>query len=373
VSKKLIGFIIAASALILLAVLAYTSLEVRPRTFSRPPSREVLVNNFFALETWLRRTGHPVRFIKRGDPYRIIEAPEKTVFLQASAFDWENAGEPLKNWIAAGGFLLVSLEPPPYEDADLAAFLEGFGISPAFFDGFPDDTGEGDGETAGHKEEPPPEPAPDFDPALWFSLPEEPAAPAFIIKGGEGLIRLAGIPLGAGAAVFIGTPRFMENDYLEREANARLAWELTGARTGGDTPGVLFIRGRRQVKSLFGRLADRGNFLPLGVSLLILITTGFWMVIPPFGLLFQEKKASGRPIRDRLLAEIRFLKKYRALETYPEVYIREIKRKLRGRETGAELEAVENALKKALKTKGALPYKDLILTLQKLETIMERL
>jgi hypothetical protein len=369
VSKKITGFIIAAAALILLAVLAYINLEIRPRTFFRPPSREVLVNNFFALETWLRRTGHPVRFIGRGDPSRIMGAPEKTVFVQASAFDWENAGEPLNNWIAAGGFLMVSLEPPPYEDAALAAFLEGFGIRPAFFDGAPGDAGEGDGETAGYSEEPPAEPAPDFDPALWFSLREETAASAFIIQDGSGRIRLAGVPRGAGAAVFIGAPRFMENDYLEREVNARLAWELTGARTGDDTPGVLFIRGRRQAKSLFGKLADRGNFLPLGLSLLILITAGFWMVIPSFGLLLQEKTVSSRPIRERLWAEIRFLKKYRALETYLTVYMRELQRKLRFRAAESELEAIENTLK----TKGPLPYKDLILTLQKLETMMERL
>jgi hypothetical protein len=364
-AKKTSGFVIAAAALFLFAVLVYTNVEIYPQIVFRPPSREVLVNNFFALEKWLARTGRPVRFVRRGNPSRITGAPEKTVFVQASVFDWKNAGKPLKNWIAAGGFLLVSLEPPPYEDADLAAFLEGFGIGPALFDGPLGDTGPGD--DTGGTEEPPLETVPDFDPALAFSLSEEAAASGFTIADGERMIRLAGIPLGAGAAVFIGEPRFMQNDYLEREVNARLAWALTGARTRDDKPGVLFIRGRRQVKSLFGKLVDRGNLLPLGVSILILIIAGFWMVIPPFGLLLQEKEVSSRPIRERFWAEIRFLKKHRALDTYVTVYIREIKRRLRGRDAGPELETIENALK----TKRVLPYKDLILTLQKLGAMMD--
>jgi hypothetical protein len=389
--KKIAAFVFALAALLLLAALASATLEIRPRQVFVPPSREALVNNFFALEKWLARTGHPVRFLRRGGPAQITGAPEKAVFVQASAFDWEDAEEPLKNWAAAGGFLLVSLDLSG--DDYLETFLANLGIgfeTPAAdtagaedtavlsadntADNTDDNTDDLGGETGGGEavepaDEPPPEGVPDFDQTVRFTVSEETAASAFTLKERGDIIRLVRIPLGAGAAAFIGGPRFMGNDYLEREANARLAWDVTGARTGGDNPGLLFIRGRRQAKSLFGKLAERGNFLPLGVSALVLIIIGFWMAIPPFGLLFQEKKLSSRPVRERFLAEIRFLKKYRALETYPEAYILEIRRKLRGREEEPELEAIE----RALKTKGPLPYKDLIQSLQKLKTMMERL
>jgi hypothetical protein len=369
VTKKILIFVIAAAGLALLAALAYTSLEIVPRQIFRPPSREVLVNDFFALEKWLAKTGRPVRFIRRGDFSRILSAPEKTVFIQASVFDWEDAGEPLKKWIGEGGFLLVSVDTSPDEDEALAAFLSGFGVQAGIIDrSLADDAGEENNDA-----DPPREDLPDFDGTMRFSLAAAPEIPAdtsiVTVPEAGGAIRLIGIPLGAGAIAFIGLPHFMRNDYLEQEVNARLAWELTGAQTGPDSPGLLFIRGRRQVKSLFGKLADRGNFLPLGLSALILIIIGFWMVIPPFGLLFQEKTISGRPIGERFLAEIRFLKKYRALDTYIEVYIHDIKRKLRGREAVPELERIETALN----TAGALSDTDIVHALQKLGTMMERL
>jgi hypothetical protein len=375
-TKKIAGFATAVAALLLLAALAYTNLEIRRETVFRPPSRRALVNDFFALEQWLIRTGHPLRFISRGDISRVLSASEKTLFIQAPAFDWEDAGEPLKNWIREGGFLVVSLELPLHEDENLETFLMSFGADAEIFDvsgaGSGADTGGitgENGEDSEYDEGLVIEPVPDFDQALQFNIAEETGEAAAVIKEAGKIIRLVRIPLGSGFLTLIGRPRFMQNDYLEREVNARLAWDLTGGPAGGDNPGILFIRGKRQVKSLFGKVADRGNFLPLGLSLLILIIVGFWMVIPAFGLLFQEKALSGRPIGERFLAEIRFLKKYRALETYLEVYIREIKRKLRGRETEAELEIIE----KTLKTKGHLPYKDLVRALQKLEIMMERL
>jgi hypothetical protein len=346
---------IVALALLILVVFAVTSLEIYPATVYRPPSRQVQINDFFALEQWLSRTGHPVRTVKRGNAARIMAAPEKTVFVESGAFDWKGAGEPLKAWMEAGGFLFVSVEEPPDEGEDLEIFLADFGIRAGLVPFSPEPDEEG----------PLPDFLPDFDQELQFFVTGE---TGLTIKEGE-IIRLAGVNLGAGGAVFTGPPWFIGNDYLKREANARLAWNLTGARTGEENPGLLFIRWKRQVKSLFGKLAARGKLLPLGLSALILIALGFWMVIPPFGLVFQEQNSPGRPIRDRFLAEIRFLKKYRALDAYGKIYVRELRRKLRGRVPAPELDPIEAALN----TGRPLPYKDLVRYLYILETMTEKL
>ena len=68
---------------------------------------------------------------------------------------------------------------------------------------------------------------------------------------------------------------------------------------------------------------EKGNLFPVVISAIILIVMGFWMVIPVFGLVSVEKQRTSKPIRERFTAEIRFLKKYRALDHYLDVYGRE--------------------------------------------------
>jgi hypothetical protein len=40
------------------------------------------------------------------------------------------------------------------------------------------------------------------------------------------------------------------------------------------------------------------------------------MVIPVFGIVFEDKQRLSRPLKDRFTAEVRFLKKYHALDYY---------------------------------------------------------
>jgi hypothetical protein len=61
------------------------------------------------------------------------------------------------------------------------------------------------------------------------------------------------------------------------------------------------------------------------VSALIVVIAGFWMVIPVFGRRKPGACLPGRSITERFLAEWRFLKKFRALETYLAAYIQEIR------------------------------------------------
>jgi hypothetical protein len=358
-SDKWIPFIITTLILALLGFAAYTNLEVYPTTVHRGPSRQYAANDYFMLEKWLGRTGRPVRTLGEGNVSRIVGSREKVVLiLQPEYFDWEGAAEELEPWMEAGGWLLVSMESA--WDEDLQSFIQffskRFGITVKFTeDPFLEKNADDD--------------RPDFSPLVHFRLREAAREQAVTMWGERGdngeLIRLVQIPIGEGGIAAFGPPLFMRNSRLDREANARLAWDLTGARTGKDHPGILVFRWKEPVKGLFGKLADRGNLLPLGVSLVLLIIVGFWMVIPVFGLVFEEKPGPGRPIRDRFLAETRFLKRYRGLHLYLEVYIQEIRRKLRGREADGEMEAIERSLQK----KRPPSYRETVRFLRILENI----
>jgi hypothetical protein len=74
---------------------------------------------------------------------------------------------------------------------------------------------------------------------------------------------------------------------------------------------------------MFGKIMERGNLVPLGISIFLIIILGFWMVIPVFGLVFEERQKNSRPIRERFAAEISFLKKFKSLDYYLEIYERE--------------------------------------------------
>jgi hypothetical protein len=358
------GFIfgIILTALAVLGVLAYTHLEIYPRKVSRDYSREARANEYLALEQWLAKTGHPSRGVSRGSPARILKQTGDTVFVQASAFEWENAGTELPPWIAAGGSLIISVEEYFMEEEALGAFLAGFGIRAGTAASVTSEDDEVDYI--------PEYPVPDFDRRIKFIL-EEPDLPAGsdIMRDAEGLISLVSVPLGEGKLTVIGTPRFMRNGYIHSERNARLAWELCGAGRMEENQGPFFIRGRRQMKSLFGKLAERGNLTPLVVSILILIFTGFWMIIPGFGILKGDADSPLKPIGERFRAEARFMKKYRALDRYLEAYLGEIKYRNRGAETETAVREIEDALK----TKEQFTYRNLIRDLHTLMNTMERL
>jgi hypothetical protein len=101
----------------------------------------------------------------------------------------------------------------------------------------------------------------------------------------------------------------------------------------------------------------------------MVIGLGFWMVIPVFGPVFKEKKTNARSLAARLSAEFRFLKKHRALESYVRVYLAELKPKMKSVSEEKEIEEIEQALHKGVLWK----YRDTVKTLEKLQTLTERL
>ncbi|MDR0487606.1 MAG: hypothetical protein LBG91_05105 [Treponema sp.] len=294
----------------LLGLLAYSQLEIYPRKTFAPPVQEALSNNYFAMEKWLNETGHPVRIEKQYSPAKIAATHERVVFVRSSACTWEDAGEVILPWIERGGCLVISIDYDDHNpDSALVEFLAGFGI--------------GIDEIYEHCEE---ETIPYFCWDIYFPIEDavDYGTDVFTIDDENGFARLAEVPKGEGVLTVISKPWFMYNSNLGREINARLSWDLTGARANGNNTGVLFVHERYVSNSLFGKIMERGNLVPVIISALLVIFLGFWSVIPVFGTVLAEKQRTARPIRERFNAEIRFLKKYGALDYYRDVYKREM-------------------------------------------------
>jgi hypothetical protein len=375
-----------AAALIVLAVLAYTQLEIYPRLRPMPPSREVRANDYFALDRWLQETGHPVRIEPGASAEQITVAPEKTVFLQASLLDWRDIPfSRMEPWLAGGRRLILSLDIPWYEDEDedLAAFLSALALRREpiadladFYallepEPEPETAGAGEdaaGEETGEIRENPRPAVPDFDPYVILTLDKGRDIPDGIVtmEDPQGIIRLVTIPVGTGSITVTGKAYFMQNLYIDQDVNARLTWELTG---GGDREnrGILFIRGRRIIQSLWGNLADRGNPVCLILSILVLAGIGFWMIVPVFGRVRRDEEPPGKALRERFLAEARFLKKYRGLDLYVDIYIRELRSRLRRR--GYDDEEIT----RFIPAKPGPDFRDFVKFREAIDTISERL
>ena len=302
----------AAAVLIItvMALIAYNNIEIYQRKKHISPSQETLNNLYYAMEKWLNETGHPVRYKKESSAAEIYAIPEKTAIVFAKTCNWEEAQEFLIPWIEKGNSLTICLNYSNSGEIDdeLFDFLYSFGINAEVTSG----SVENRDETL-----------PYFDENINFKVDEN--KDIFTISDNNMNVKLAEVSLGEGKLTVIGNPIFMFNNNLKREENARLAWNLSGARAAGGSAGVLFVlnNSRYVSKSLFGKLMEKGNILPMIVSGLLVILLGFWKIIPIFGFVYDEKQKNSRPIRERFAAEISFLKKYKALNYYLEIYRRE--------------------------------------------------
>jgi hypothetical protein len=398
--RAIIG--ITISAVGILVLLAFSQFELYPETHSVPAAREIRANPFYTLEKWLSAAGCPIRIDRRsGDASRNVSrfirdlgGRESVLLLESTLFDWYNPEEELLPWVEEGGSLIVSLSTAwdGEADADLFSFLEGLGIMVE--DGMDlidstdstdiEETGEADADDADVADdtgtdgadiaivdETETERGPWFNWRFRFSPTENPAVGLSFVEDQGGVGRLATLPWGKGSLTVIGGPYFMYNNSLKEEANARLAWELTAGKARAERPGVLLVvQGGRALRSLTGRLMERGNLAAPLLAALVLILVGFWMVIPSFGIPRREKlDNSPRTIRERFRAEAQFLKKHRALKGYLEAYVREIESRGRNRETRAALAPV----KAALSSEKKLNNHEAIRHLETLMDVLERL
>jgi hypothetical protein len=332
-NKQILIFSGIVLFLALLGYVLYNNLEIYEEKTVSSPSRDVISNNYYAMERWLKETGHPVRFENNFNPSKFAAIEERVVMIHSSVSKWDNAEDLILPWIEQGGHLIISLDinGAPSIDENLIKLIHRFGIVVGY--GTPEENNSGElfsdesvsDESASDKsasdKSAPEESIPQLGRNVNFHFLDRDEI--FAIKDNSGYVRLVEISIGDGALTLIGWPYFMNNNFLHNEINAELAWRLTGARAEGKNTGVLFVRERNIPKNMFGKIMDRGNLLPVAISAFLLIILGFWMVIPVFGLTAVEKQRTSRPIRERFIAEILFLKKYRALDHYLDVYERE--------------------------------------------------
>ena len=323
------GFVSAAVLIGILAYLAYSFFEVYPRTRQLPPSVEARINEYLALDRWLLNSGIPVRVHRAGDLSLITQANERRIFIQSSLFRWTNeAVNYLLRWIEDGGHLFLVLDYSQtyfqsWYHGDLKLLLEEFGIEVRSGFAFAPDNYE---PFFWYMERP------FFDHRIFFEVSQ--VHDLLSLKDSSGLSRLIQVRHGKGKLTVSGQPRFLFSNSLERAPDSRLAWAIFGADTVyyGDETGWLFIRGQARVIGLLGSLFRHGNMAALLVSIFVLLAIGFWAVIPRFGLVRRDDEKPGKPLRERFLAEGRFLGKYGALSFYAQLYVKEINRRLMRKE-----------------------------------------
>ncbi|MDR1315539.1 MAG: hypothetical protein LBK13_01590 [Spirochaetales bacterium] len=370
--RKLLIFGLSAALLALGMYAASEYFEISPESVREGPSAKARANAYLALERWLEETGHPVEVLIEKPGESVFSGP-KILCVQASGSAWEeNVTAGIFSWVRGGGFLFLYGDRPALENAAVKNFLKELGVRIQTLSG-------GDGfRQRGNKD------FPDFDPRLIVKpVKENPNRPRMkCYKDSGGYIRLISVSMGKGAVAVCGDPLFMRSRSLWKKENARLAWELTGARdTAGE--GIIFIRGRNEKDSMYGALAAKGRLLFVIISAGILAVTGFWMVIPVFGRIKNDLERPGRPLRERFLAEGRFLKKFGALESYLEMYRKEIQFKSRlGSEADPQVLARrlaplcgmdEQIIRKALMPRKNVKFREFIKQTKILKTLWEKI
>ena len=313
--KNLFTLAVIVAVLGLLALLAWQLFEIYPRrTWTEPsPSREAALNEYLALDRWLEAMGHPVRVVSSGNLSTISNARERQIFLQASLFRWTGeAAQYLARWIEEGGSLFLVLDYHNdwefFNNDALLALLDAFGI-------------EAEVGPRGFR----------------FSFEAAQTEDILVFEYTSNIARLAQIKRGIGRLTVSSRPLFLRSGDLRNESSAHLAWMLFAANEANSMRdgenGWLFIRGTVRPQGHLGTLFRHGNLAVVIASALVLIAVCFWAAIPMFGLVRRDNERSGKLLRERFMAEGRFLKRYGALGVYRDAYIKEIKRQFAAKES----------------------------------------
>jgi hypothetical protein len=322
--------------------LAYNFLEIYDRETYDLPSAEVRSNDYLALQRWLLQCGHSVdtwTFISSED---ILKIDEQVIVLDSLLFAWEeNTFDTLKPWIENGKHLFVyhNYWQNTFNDEDFYSFVKKFDVTMITPDAVSAEK-KNDDSTIVQKTEASDqhednaelisEDAEDYlylDQSIQFDVQE---TRDDILRAGadDDMINLVRIPVGEGSVTFTGSPFFMQNNNLRKNKNRFLAWNLTGAHDK-DKQGILFVQGTEIQNTFFQDLIHEGNVVPLVISIFILIVICFWGFIPRFGKIIVDEESSGKPLRERFLAEAIFLKKFHSLARYIDVYEKAIQQRFK--------------------------------------------
>ena len=348
VKQSLIVFFVFLGLFLLIGIFCYTQLEIVPSTRWEAPSREVRANPYYALEKWLEASSYQLRTISMGNINTILNAPEKIVYAESSRVNWTGDLQLLIPRLEEGGCLILALDSTI--NNNLQEFMKSLGVWASSFSGFSDLEEPNDPEDTETNDDSA-ELSPTFDWQLSFKITGQNApVDKILIMKNLGGIKLVKLEIGRGFVVFTGNANFLQNYSLRIADNVQLAAELfmseettLEAAAGFAEHEILFIRTLSGDRQIFGSLADRGNPAALAASLILLLVIGFWMFIPSFGRTIYEAEKPGKPLRERFLAEGRFLKKYHALGKYMEVYEKEFEQQSRSK----GLEELSQSMKQA--------------------------
>jgi hypothetical protein len=252
--------------------------------------------------------------------------------LETSCFSWNKNPELLIPWVEEGNRLIISLDN--YLNYRLKDFMESLGIRK-------DDDDETDAlfvieeEQDEDASEAKQEKSPYFDWSISFKKADTDTPlkyKTYIMNNSGGRTKLVKFEIGKGSLIFTGTANFLKNYALYEKENVDLAADIFLADITGGEQEILFIRSLSGNKQhILGNLAERGNPAALIISLVLLVITGFWMVIPLFGRYRPAPEKPGKPLHERFLAEGRFLKKNHALGKYIEIYEKELEQRERSK------------------------------------------
>ncbi|MDR2768136.1 MAG: hypothetical protein LBB82_07415 [Treponema sp.] len=330
------AIIIVLLIIVIVGAFCYTRLEIVPTTRWVDPSRRARDDVFLGLKRTLGALGIPWREAvksprrfgeKSADAGTLAASAEQSVFIQASAFNWEQAGDLIIPWVERGGALFIAVDTA---DWDLEQMLKSLGVE--WYDRYsPSPPEEAENEAAVEKKDS----GVTFDNRFGFRITEQKADRISVLRH-FGAIRLVILYKGRGSIALSGSPYFLYPYNLKEEKNAALAADLLIAPARKS--GLLFFVDIGEEQHFFGSLAERGDIRPLGVSLLLLIILGFWMTLPRFGRYKALPQLPGRPLAERFRAEGRFFEKYGALENYALIYRQEYEQLCKRR--GVESEAI---------------------------------
>ena len=200
--RSYILFIIIISVLALLTLAAWYFLEIEPRSYHVPPSREARANEYLAFDRWLTEHNISVKTESFANISHFTNAAENQIYMQSSRFNWSNnAMDIIRNWIKQGGHLYLVVESDWSRGNDMTiTFLESFGIEantglPGWSYFFADSA------------------SPDYDYSVAFTFTDETNENKQLLldlKDGRGdHSRLLQIKYGAGKLTVSGTPYFL--------------------------------------------------------------------------------------------------------------------------------------------------------------------